>query len=1817
MKPMKIMGVILISLLLLIVPATAITIIPLHTSTPQYKYTVSSTFVPPSIIQPVNESILKNAKVTLFFTPLYRVAGAGFALFDRYDNVIFTSVTYTVRSPIAYDPYTNTFATTLPFKILNIKTGKIYSYNPGVDNCIVFTTTPEGKIKILQNLPISTVSSVLSSTIYYKGILVVDSDTYHIYIYKELVYPNGSVNFKLIKCWNTTELGNYIHNRYGVKILPCRFVDNIWFTPSGHLVLAGHLSELTHSIPSNISGVEAYTPDRYNNNTAANDISNDIIVLNSQGDVISYIPADKTRVVDIDVLAYGENESIYAFSNYWVNRVYINGHTVVGSPVMKYDTWPIYMSAISTCDGRYIFAYKNIQQSYGYTRRMVLEVWQGDSVVQVVNNSSDILNLPSVGIGTTQPRTSQALTSIGSLEILPFPTGMVLYNMKTKHYRLIGFNHEAYGRMAAVSDDGRYCVMGDTVYIIGYTLNIPAIMYEGDVYIYHNATDVLLNSPVIYSIPSSTGKYGYIMRALSGKIIIGNLYSKKTFINVISNPTIGTGKLWDMYKKGLIKTYQYTNISGNGQVTDQNIEEGDYANGTPYPRIIYYVRNHILRPWAPYIAVGEVGSAIDIQIPVNNKIPISDMQSFLLNYSLAYGTIVPQYVENKALGFMFSECGVGVGTAIAGRLLWNAFLKFAPNNAVDQLATGSDTVIYGAGETANMVLSKAVPVVGLALVADGVAGYFLNMNAMHSTQLQTYLMVAPEFKDNLGNRYVAVTLLLPANANVKKWEEYTRDILEKEGITRYVISIKTLGTNKQEFQSLIAHMSRKELERIIDIKAAYTELMAKYGEALSKLKLDKIHLYIATLTSGNVNLWSWVTGGYKFQVITAVYCAGIHAQAIIPARIYTNPQEICNILNPIYINSIPVNLTPSSKGAVATFTLPQKSQYVVVQVGKPYYAAMTAMIHSQLIAPLHKKNGLYETNFTYSWKYCFNESKIMFMGMPYKMVDAYETVYTTHGNEPVNMTPYMSFITAIRDNSSPNHERYYYGTVTKRDLRLIDPHNAGMMEKGKKFWIQYWYRPPSVVKGDVKIAVMFNGTTVSNTLPRHARVILYSTRTQTVYGNLQVIVGYEDMKTHQFHTVDSKTFNFALNVYKNSSTYKEWDIQKYVGEAIHQYALGKVGFIKLIGTITKAKYDIVKTNDMQSLIYYPPSTLTKIKPAVLTVKTINALTNTPVTGAKVLFDNTSYTTNSVGIVNISTTTGYHTITVNATGFHPRKTGVMVYTNMTYTVGLFPAGDYIIFPPNGTNTTPWWISPNGTYGTGTPPNAPPLPTNNTTGWTKYPIIYDPTNRTYYLPIETVVQYLDGMPVAGATVKYINTSSSTLIRTVPTDGTGYSVTYFPNNYNLTINVTDPSLNYTSQKTVFVNHPLIIPFTIPQNSTYFEPEVAINNVSVWIHLGLGEAPNGLNMSPVYHSVDCWFYTNVPQDISFEVYFVNTKTNQTVASRTFTVHLHKGFQKVRVFVPVKIKDFTTCQVFCKITKYQQDTNPYNNYAVGNVVTFRPWVDIYPTVVWYPVKQKTPYGLLPGDLVKVCIAVHVPKHVHLSNIHVKYAIHSDIVGKHKMKTLQERTLNVNSVGQLSTLWYNYTIQLPWTDKLTVNTSVSNEYDLAPGNNNFSIVIPLSPDAQCLAVHVQSLAVSGGSVVPVRVLIRSNYIGIQGTITIIDTTAKNATIGLAGFNVTAPEQTVVVPVKVPSIKKIEEQHTWLIYVTEMNDVYRKDNTQTITVTVWGIPSWIVLGAIFIVVLIVLLLIKHLLTIKPPRTGKYFRRLDINDKKGGKYFRRVK
>jgi len=321
---------------------------------------------------------------------------------------------------------------------------------------------------------------------------------------------------------------------------------------------------------------------------------------------------------------------------------------------------------------------------------------------------------------------------------------------------------------------------------------------------------------------------------------------------------------------------------------------------------------------------------------------------------------------------------------------------------------------------------------------------------------------------------------------------------------------------------------------------------------------------------------------------------------------------------------------------------------------------------------------------------------------------------------------------------------------------------------------------------------------------------------------------------------------------------------------------------------------------------------------------------------------------------------------------------------------------------------------------------------------------------------------------------------------------------------------------------------------------------------------------MAPVYHCVDCWFYSNIPQNITFKVWLVNVKTGSVVASKVYTAHLHVGLQRVRVFIPVKVNNFVKCKVFCKIIKYQHDAITGNNYVAGDAVTFRPWIDIYPTVVWYPVKQKTSYGLLPGDEVKICVGIHVPKGVKLANIHVKYRIAYDVVGKHETRTISSRSFILNSVGDVATIWYNRTLILPWTDRLLVQASAENKYDLAPDNNNISTTIHLSPDLQCLSAGTYS-PVPEGTRIPVRISVRSNYVDVTGTASVIDVTAGNVTIGSSTFKLLSPEQTITVWVRVPKVGT-SPYHEWFVFASIPNDVYVKDSVKSFTVKIAGNSS---------------------------------------------------
>ena len=655
----------------------------------------------------------------------------------------------------------------------------------------------------------------------------------------------------------------------------------------------------------------------------------------------------------------------------------------------------------------------------------------------------------------------------------------------------------------------------------------------------------------------------------------------------------------------------------------------------------------------------------------------------------------------------------------------------------------------------------------------------------------------------------------------------------------------------------------------------------------------------------------------------------------------------------------------------------------------------------------------------------------------------------------------------------------------------------------------------------------------------------------------------------------------------------------------------------------------------------PPNPPTEIY--TLTVKAIDAINKTPVAGATVYLDGEVFgTTGTDGITTGSVKSGCHNLTVTHPDYQTYSDTVCVFENMTYFVSLIPK---TVTPP----PTPTTVSLNIRVidgETGSPiPNAEILLNSSSIGFTNvdgwlntsvttgvYQIevkangylsyksvieVYDNTtyvisltklpSATFYT-LEVLVQYQDGAPFEGAKVTVLDNTTQAEMFNATTDFLGLAKFLIEYERVVDVHITADSYTFNFTGIVMDKNKRIVA-TVPENSSYFTPEVAISNVTLKIHWGMGwyygETP---------HLVETWVFSNIPQTITLHYRAFDIETNETLNETDLTVNVHKGMTYVMNWVYLAVRNETkNVAVEVTITSYEQDTNLENNKMVSNNVTIKPFVDLSVTVLWKPIRQKTPLAILPEDVIEIDIGFMIP--CKLSGIEIRADVNMHDLFTKKLRPLERHHDVIASFKPNTTIWYNTTVVVPFTDKIVVNASIYHPWEYMGWNNYINTTIPIFPDTEVSEVSIGALLVQSGQDVDVTVKLRSNAIGRGTTISVFDEDVGDV-IGTAHVEITEPEMEVKLKAKAPvigaSVKTeqfnfsgVYETHTWNVS-SATADYWTENDYKTIQVTIWNIPWWVWVLIALIVIIFILAIVHALLTTVKERTRpryRFFRRLE--------------
>ena len=1531
------------------------------------------------------------------------------------------------------------------------------------------------------------------------------------------------------------------------------------------------------------------------------------------------------------------------------------------------------------------------------------------------------------------------------------PYVSVLVDVHTGRYWV--YSGSGIGKASSVSLQGNYLFAGRTLYILvkqDIQSGEPRIRFSGD--LIYNPTQSYpweLSSAFVLEAPKDKPYHVYFE---SGSIKITYVSAEERPVELITDSDIVNGKLGKMLDRGLVK---YDVIYTDGAtVKDHNLTKKD-------ERTVIYERTHVLQTWTYArffgVSASTADSGVIIEVPLDSK--LTPYSNLTLDPKFAVSVVIPQF--NPA-GELIGVSGqiIGSGASLyTSKSLGSGWLKdYLTRKGYDVLAIHDAEAMWSRAIT--KWGSRALFIVGVALAVDaGMEFYTHYENLKEYENIKTTVYTIPILVDSkTGERYAVVEYFLPMEASEHEndFKNHVISYLERLGIPSSNIKIRvSYITDTWDNYMDIIEAGKIPKTNLLELSKMITEVPTE------RLKIDKIVIVIDTITSGYASTFDLLGGGYHEALATIVYGNSIQVSGIISGFETKDPEEIASLIPKVEINGQEYSVSPSTDGAIAQFALPIGTDKLVVRFPNAEHLRAIFQLKATTLVktPMTDKGGYYEANFHYDWKYGENNLVIVtkrmeFVDMPYPMEYAEREIKLLYGRvEPLEITNYFELSQVIDDANSPSGKRYYYVT---QDPKFLDPSNGARMQTCKEYTFRYWYTTPpqpyepqpnetipingtqplptnnTSAIGNAWIGLYLNGTTNTSVIPRMLVVWVGSTgnESNTVSVKVNMRAGYLDSEDRPIYTMN-ETKTLTVTLPPNSTHVQFYDIQKFIAEAIEH---APRGFFEAIGEITEATYNKVMSDDFDRVTYFPPTTLPPEGGIVaLKVKVVDAVNLTPVEGATVYLDGSSFgTTNADGWANGTTTVGLHKIKVEKSGYQTYESDLNVFDNMTYVVTLVPEGT-IVTPPeppteqytltikvrdaiNGTSIQGASVYVDGNYigdtnasgeisttvqarcheirvehpsyytfndtvcvfenmtyianlipVTVTPPPTPTTVSLNvkvvdsgtqapiqnagvylngtlfgytdSNGWVNgtvdtgdYEIkvvadgynsyksvikVYDNTTivisltkitEVTFYKLEVLVQYQDGAPYEGASVTVKDNVTSATLFTQTTDTVGLA--RFVIEYGRVVDVFVTAGNYTFNFTgIVMDKDKRIVATVPENSSYFTPEVAISNVTFKIHWG-----QGWYYGKTPHLVETWVFSNIPQTITLHYRAFDVETNETLNETDLTVDIHKGTNYIMNWVYLAVRNETKkVAVKVTITSYEQDTNLENNEMRSNVVVIKPFIDLSVTVLWKPVKQKTPLAILPEDVIEIDIGFMIP--CKLSEIEIRADVNSHDLFTKKLRPLESHEDVVASFKPNTTIWYNTTVVVPFTDKIVVNASIHHPWEYMGWNNYINTTIKIFPDTEVSNVSVEALLVQSGQDVDITVKLRSNAIGRGTTVSVYDEDVGDV-IGTTHVEISEPEMEVKLTATAPVIGQaveaqefnfngVYETHTWNVSHATV-DYWSENDYQKIQVTIWNIPWWVWLLILLIIIIFILAVVHALLTTVKERTRpryRFFKRLE--------------
>ncbi|MGC8578029.1 MAG: hypothetical protein ACP5M7_08585, partial [Thermoproteota archaeon] len=326
-----------------------------------------------------------------------------------------------------------------------------------------------------------------------------------------------------------------------------------------------------------------------------------------------------------------------------------------------------------------------------------------------------------------------------------------------------------------------------------------------------------------------------------------------------------------------------------------------------------------------------------------------------------------------------------------------------------------------------------------------------------------------------------------------------------------------------------------------------------------------------------------------------------------------------------------------------------------------------------------------------------------------------------------------------------------------------------------------------------------------------------------------------------------------------------------------------------------------------------------------------------------------------------------------------------------------------------------------------------------------------------------------------------------------------------------------------------------------------------------------------------------------------VDASTNATINSKTVTYKLQPGVFTNFTWFSINASKGMNIRAFANITQYQNDTDTRNNAMWSNIVFLKPYVDFSTFVTVKIVRQRIPYALLPEDEIEIDVRTYIP--INTTSIPARLSVALSTRDLMSMKFVPKKNISdMVSASMPGYIWRNFTVTLPWSDKIRLLVNVTHPWEDNYENNGINYTIDLGALVMLSKVTVSGIAgnIKAGSTFSITINITTNIpkaLDRKGSITVYD----NTTNLLAGQSLLTLEPNATVSIKAVAPKNpallsaqaytqlIESpvtQHTATVIFAGYAD-YVINNYYVFNYYVWS-DQWIgILLVLFIVIFVVM------------------------------------